>query len=234
LLDFVLRCLKTKSSVLTGNLSVNFPYSAHVTFTYECILGQEERIEELRDTHRLESQSQSEQVIRLRKQVEEAEAVLKASQIVENKRKDESETAALQVEKLKAETERLKTIAAQEEEKRAKAIALLKTVRQKLVKTEKERDDTIKEVNDLKEKDKVERAKEKAERQRLQQEIELENLDRGKAVAGLKAQFDKELSTLKDRQEKDISALKSQFELEIAARQVTNSIFLLLVIDRLI
>lgn len=107
-----------------------------------------------------------------------------------------------------------------EEEKRTKAIALLKTVRQKLVKAEKERDDTIKEVGELKEKDKADKAKERLEKIRMQSEIEQANLEREKAVAGLRVQFDKEVALLKDKQEKDIQMLKGQFESETVALRV--------------
>ena len=43
------------------------------------VTGQDERIEELRDIHRLESKSQSDQIDKLKAQVEEAEKLLKAA-----------------------------------------------------------------------------------------------------------------------------------------------------------
>jgi hypothetical protein len=107
-----------------------------------------------------------------------------------------------------------------EEEKRTKAIALLKTVRQKLVKAEKERDDVSKEVNELKEKDKADKTRERVERIKLQNEIEQANLEREKAVAGLRTQFDKEVALLKERQEKDIHVMRGQFDSETAALKV--------------
>ena len=107
-----------------------------------------------------------------------------------------------------------------EEEKRTKAIALLKTVRQKLVKAERERDDVTKEVGELKEKDKADKTRERVEKIRMQNEIEQANLEREKAVAGLRTQFDKEVALLKDKQEKEIQALKGQFESETAATKV--------------
>jgi len=109
-----------------------------------------------------------------------------------------------------------------EEEKRTKAIALLKTVRQKLVKAEKERDDVVREVNELKEREKTDKARERVEKIRMQSEIEQANLEREKAIAGLRIQFDKEISLLKDRQEKDVQALMGQFELETAALKVCD------------
>lgn len=168
----------------------------------------------------MESKSQSEQIDKLRKQMGEAEALLKVSQNSETSKKDESQKYNAEIDKLKAETEKFKNIAALEEEKKSKAIVLLKTVRQKLVKAEKERDDAMKEVNDLKERDKVERAKEKAEHLKLQQEIDQVNSEREKAVVGLKTQFDREVGTLKDRKDKEITTLKSQYELEAITLKV--------------
>lgn len=205
-----------------GNSCVCIHIAANILNLTYFFLGQDERIEELRDTHKLESKSQSEQIDKLHKQMEETEVLLKASQSTETNKKDESQKTNAEMEKLKAEAEKFKTIAAQEEEKRTKAIVLLKTVRQKLVKAEKERDDAMREVNDLKEKDRVEKIKEKSERLKLQQEIEQVNLEREKAVAGLKAQFDREVSNLKDRKEKETSALKGQYELEAITLKVSR------------
>lgn len=175
---------------------------------------QEERIEELRDTHRLESSSQSEQIDRLKRQVEEAEALVKASQ--SSITQGESSVAAYkaEIDKLKTDVAKAHGLVKEEEEKRVKAISLLKSVRQKLVKAEKDREEATKEVHVLKEKEKAEREKEQAERNRLQKEIESVNNEREKAVAGLKAQFDKEVATLKERFERDSAAMRSQYELE--------------------
>ena len=183
-------------------------------------IGQEERIEELRDTHRLESKSQSDLIERLRKQAEEAEALLKASYSAETTNKELTEKLRSEITNLHGELEKQKGVVKDEEEKRTKAIALLKTVRQKLVKAEKERDDTIKEVGELKEKSKADKAKERVEKIRMQSEIEEANLERERAVAGLRTQFDKEVALLKDKHEKDVQMLKGQFESETVALRV--------------
>lgn len=120
-----------------------------------------------------------------------------------------------------------------EEEKRTKAIALLKTVRQKLVKAERERDDVTKEVNELKEKDKADKTRERVEKIRMQNEIEQANLEREKAVSGLRTQFDKEVALLKDKQEKEIQALKGQFESEAAATKVCFACCLHIPVDHM-
>ncbi|KAJ7786400.1 hypothetical protein B0H16DRAFT_1657710 [Mycena metata] len=181
---------------------------------------QEDRIEELRDTHRLESTSQSVQIEKLKKQLAEVEALLTASQA----QGDESATAQkAEIDRLRGEVERSTRVAKEEEEKRVKAISLLKTVRQKLVKAEKERDDTLREVATSKDKDKVDRERDQLDRARLQAEIGAVNSEREKAVAGLKIQFDREIATLRDKQEKEVSALRGQFELEALTTKSTHS-----------
>ena len=157
---------------------------------------------------------------RLRKQAQETEALLHASHSAEAMNKESTEKFQSEISNLRADLEKQKGAVKDEEEKRTKAIALLKTVRQKLVKAEKERDDLVKEMSELKEKDKADKARERAEKIKLQNEIEQGNLEREKAVAGLRTQFDREVILLTDKQEKDIQALKRQFDSEMAALKV--------------
>ena len=135
-------------------------------------------------------------------------------------KKESTEKLQSTINDLRAGLEKQQGAVKDEEEKRTKAIALLKTVRQKLVKAEKERDDAINEASDLKEKEKADKARERVEKVRLQNEIEQANLEREKAIAGLKTQFDKEVVLLKDRQEKEIQVLKGQFDSETSALKV--------------
>jgi len=128
-----------------------------------------------------------------------------------------------EIDRLQAEVSKVNGLAKEEEEKRVKAISLLKTVRQKLVKAEKDRDDAIKESNINRDKEKAEREAERVERLKLQREIGSGNNEREKAVAGLKAQFDKEVVNLKERYEKDAAALKGQFELEAVTTKVRSA-----------
>ncbi|KAH7915816.1 peroxisomal membrane anchor protein conserved region-domain-containing protein [Hygrophoropsis aurantiaca] len=187
------------------------------------LIRQEERIEELRDTHRLESSSQSAQIEKLRKQVEEAEALLAASQVSSSHSDTEIIKRNTEIDRLNNEIAKVKESAKEEEEKRVKAISLLKTVRQKLVKAEKERDDVTRESNDAREREKQEKEKEKAERSKLQSEIDVANSEREKAIIGLRAQFDKELTLTKDRAERELSAVKGQLELEIITLKSSHS-----------
>ena len=146
-----------------------------------------------------------------------------ASHSAETTNKESTDKLQSEITNLKTELEKHKGAVKDEEEKRTKAIALLKTVRQKLVKAEKERDDVVREVSELREKDKADKVRERVEKIKMQSEVEQANLEREKAVAGLRIQFDKEVALLKDKQEKDIQALKGQFESEAAALKVCDT-----------
>lgn len=183
-------------------------------------------MQELRDTHRLESNSQSDQIAKRRREVDEAEALFKASQDSISQLEHESAKQKAEINRLHAEVGHSKVLAKEEEEKRVKAISLLKTVRQKLVKAEKEKEDVLKEVGALRERETGEREKEQAEKAKLQGEIATVNEEREKAVVGLRAQFDREVANVKDRHEKEISALRAQFELEAIASKVRHPMML--------
>lgn len=185
------------------------------------LLGQEDRIEELRDTHRLESASQSDQIDKLRKQLSETEALFASAQDSIHTNEKELEKQKAETDRIRVEVEHWKGVAKEEEEKRVKAISLLKSVRQKSVKAEKEKEEATKELASLRDKERGEREKEAAERARLQSEIDTVNAEREKALKGLKAQFDKEMANLKDRSEKEVTALRGQYEMEALTAKVS-------------
>ncbi|KAH8120436.1 hypothetical protein DFH11DRAFT_1560033 [Phellopilus nigrolimitatus] len=174
----------------------------------------DDRIEELRDTHRLESRSQTELVDSLRKQLEEAEALLKAACSSTTQAEDESRKRQAELDQARTEAQKLRDNVKEEEEKRGKAISLLKTVRQKLVKAEKDRDDAAREASTLREKEKAEKEKETAEKAKLEKEIEDVRVEKERDISGLKVHFDRELAAMKDRFEKEFSVRKGQLEYE--------------------
>ncbi|KAJ7597112.1 hypothetical protein C8J56DRAFT_1011641 [Mycena floridula] len=182
---------------------------------------QDGRIEELRETHLLESKSQSEQIDHLRKQLEESEALLKAAHESVTQGHDDSAKRQTDIQRLQMELDKSKLVVKEEEEKRVKAISLLKTVRQKLVKAEKEKDDAIKEANVLKERDREDKDRDQGEKNKLLKEMENINAERDKALQGLRAQFDKEMAHLKDRHEKELAAVKGQLELDAVTTKST-------------
>jgi hypothetical protein len=168
----------------------------------------------------MESSSQSDQIEKLKKQLADVEPLLKASQGSITQRDENAAAQKVEMERLLGEVERFKKTAKDEEEKRVKAISLLKTVRQKLVKAEKERDDMQRETATSKEKEKADREREHLERSKLQAEVEMVNSEREKAVAGLKSQFDREVATIKDRHDKETAGIRGQFELEALTAKV--------------
>ncbi|KAK0198383.1 hypothetical protein F5146DRAFT_86985 [Armillaria mellea] len=184
---------------------------------------QDERIEEMRDTHRLESKSQSELIDSLRSQLNESEALLKASQTSLSQNGDEISKHKAELERMQAEILKIKEVAKDEEEKRTKAISLLKTVRQKLVKSEKDKEEALKQVSALREQEKEYKERDSTEKSRLRKDVDTANAEKEKAVTGLKIQFDKEIAALKDRYEKELAAQKGQFELDAVTTRSSHT-----------
>ncbi|KAF5355875.1 hypothetical protein D9756_003815 [Leucocoprinus leucothites] len=175
---------------------------------------QEDRIEELRETHKLSSSSQVNQIDTLRSQLRETDALFQEAQKSITKLEETVSQKEKEVKALKSDAERLNTLVKEEEEKRTKAISLLKSVRQKLVKAEKEKEDGLKELAMLRERERTNAEKEQAERKRFEREMEAAQAEKDKALASLRAQFEKDISGLKERHDKEIAAMRGQFELD--------------------
>ncbi|KAG8920466.1 hypothetical protein FRC02_000888 [Tulasnella sp. 418] len=179
----------------------------------------DERVEELRDIHRLESKSQSEQIDKLKLQVKEVEALLTATSATTSSIEAASSSKQSTIDQLKKDLSNAQTTIKEEEEKRTKAIILLKTVRQKLVKAEKDREDMTKERDDVR----AERDTAKSEIAQAKSEVDKVKSEKEKDVAGLKAQFDREVASLKEKFEKEASTRKSQFELEAITTKAAHT-----------
>jgi hypothetical protein len=164
----------------------------------------------------------------LRTQIQRNEALFKATQ--SSKAQLEADIAKRKVEtdQMRTEVEKVNAFAKDEEEKRSKAVSLLKTVRQKLVKAEKDREDALKEMAALKESQKVEHDKEQLDRERLQSELNKLRIEKEVSLADHRAQFEKDIAALKQRSEKELSTLRSQFELETVAAKAWLTSFLVL------
>jgi chromosome segregation ATPase len=158
-------------------------------------------MEEIRDTHRLESSSSTKLINELKDQLSKSETSLssQASQQIE-------------IAHLRADLSKAQTQAKEEEEKRSKAISLLKTVRQKLVKLEKEKDEAEK----LKDGD-------RQERQRMVENLEKLRGEREREVSNLRAGFEKEAASLRDKYERDVAAKKAQWELDIITSKASHA-----------
>ncbi|KAG8894748.1 hypothetical protein FRC01_012779, partial [Tulasnella sp. 417] len=179
----------------------------------------DERLQDLRDIHRLESHSQSEQIETLRKRVAEAEALLAASSSTTSNIEAASAAKQNTIAQLTAELQTAKGQVKDEEEKRGKAIALLKTVRTKLVKAEKDKEDVMKEKEDMR----LERDAARGETASLRAEVERMRAEKEREVAALRVQFDRELSSVKDRLEKEAAARKGQFELDAITTKASHT-----------
>ena len=149
-------------------------------------------------------------------QLRETEALFDASE----QRITQLEESLSSQQSSSGELDKLRAQAKEEEEKRVKAISLLKTVRQKLVKTEKERDDALQKVAASKEVDKEEVERERAERVKLQRELEVVQAEKEKTLMMQKAQYEKELALVKEKADRELSAVKGQLELDIITLKV--------------
>jgi len=185
------------------------------------LIAYETRLEELRNDHSLETKAQTDQIEKLRTQLNETEALFQATEkgLAQAAEKLASDTSTSKT--VLEELEKYKTVAKEEEEKRVKAVSLLKTVRQKLVKAEKEKEDALREVAASKQRDSSEKEKDHVERLKLQQELEMAHIEKERAVAAQKAQFEREMALAKERWEKELSAVKGGLELEIITLKVS-------------
>ena len=159
----------------------------------------DERVEEIRDTHRLESKSQTELIDSLRVQLAQAQTRLTSLS-------DSQSSTSAAFEALTGDLEKTKVKAKEEEEKCAKAIALLKTVRTKLVKAEKDRDEALVQV---KEKDAL-----AAEISRLKSEVDRLRTDGVKEVQRVQAVMSANAAADRDQLEREWVARKGQWEIE--------------------
>jgi cell division septum initiation protein DivIVA len=159
-------------------------------------------MEEVRDTYRLESKSQTETISKLRTQLSTAENNLSSSA-----------GDVVQLGQLRADLAKAQTTAKEEEEKRSKAISLLKTVRQKLVKVEKEKEEIEKD-----------RAEERAQRSRAMDDVEKVKAEREREANKLRKSFERELASLKERSDKELAGKKGTWELEMITTKVRESI----------
>jgi chromosome segregation ATPase len=174
----------------------------------------DERVEEIRDTHRLESKSQTELIDSLRAQLAQAQTQL-------NSLSDSQSSASAAFEALTGDLEKTKVKAKEEEEKCTKAIALLKTIRTKLVKAEKDRDEALAQA---KEKDAlaVEIARLKTEVDRVRAEG-VKEVQRAQTVmsgnaAAEREQLEKEWLARKGQWEIEAITLKAQHTKELATK----------------
>ena len=128
-----------------------------------------------------------------------------------------SESAAAQtraeVTAAAAEYDKLKVVAKEEEEKRIKALSLLRALRQKLVKNEQDNRDSDRVIAEARASEKQAQDTLKADRARFDSEIVALRAAQEQQVNKLKQSFERETATLKQQYERDATNKKGQFEL---------------------
>jgi hypothetical protein len=139
---------------------------------------------------------------------------LKAAEGVDTIAEEAATKQKAEIDRLQQEVGNAKAVAKEEEEKRVKAISLLKTVRQKLVKAEKERDDVLREAASLRERERSDKDREQVEKTKLRSEIDGAKAEKENALDMLKTQFESDFADIREGYEKDISVLTGQLELE--------------------
>lgn len=174
------------------------PALGNLSFQVAVGAVQDSRIQELRETHRLESESSNQLVASLRDQVAKAEHTVssQAAQLVH-------------MTQLQNELKTAQARAKEEEEKRAKAVALLKTVRTKLVKVERDKEEADKRQEE-----------DKAERQKLFENLERLRAEREREAQSARQVHEREVAALKERYEKEMLAKRREWELEMITTKV--------------
>lgn len=164
--------------------------------------------------HRLETKSQSEQIDTLSTQLAEKDTALKliASQA---SKADEAATAAkVEVAAGVEAYEKVKIVAKEEEEKRIKALCLLRALRQKLVKSEKDKEEGEREREALKAAELAAQETLRTDRQRFDQEVVSLRAAQEQQLSKLRNSFDREAAQLRTQHEREATARKGQYELD--------------------
>lgn len=168
---------------------------------------QDSRTDELRETHTLESASQSNLIASLRSELSTLQTTHSTLQ----------STHASTVAQLTAS----QITAKEEEEKRLKAISLLKTVRQKLVKADKDKEELAKEKEEMKVASGVAEGEAKKEMERWRTLVEKGRLERERDVKALRNKFEVEVKGLREGFERESRARKEEGEL----KAITDNVY---------
>lgn len=173
------------------------------------------RLQELRDVHRLESSSQSDQIESLRKQLKETEALLAAG-------KATLTSHGIEKSKLQSELTEARNLVKEEEEKRVKAVSLLKSVRQKLVKTEKEKEDAIKDAREISIKEQNAKLRGDTERAEWESKTKRMVADKEREIEETKSKLEREFMKTKSDIEKTFEEVKSRLETDLITAKVVD------------
>jgi DNA repair exonuclease SbcCD ATPase subunit len=110
--------------------------------------------------------------------------------------------------------DKLKIVAKEEEEKRIKALSLLRALRQKLVKSEKDKEEADREKEQLKQAEDKAQEMLKADRTRFDQEIVSMRAAQELQLTKMRQSFERETQSVRAQNEREMAARKGQYELE--------------------
>jgi hypothetical protein len=172
-------------------------------------------MEELRDTHRLESKSQTAQIDSLTSALKPLKDQLARSE--ETLKLTKAEVVLAQ-----EAHEKTKLVAKEEEEKRIKALSLLRALRQKLVKSEKDMEESNKEREALKVSENAAQETLRGDRARFDQEIVSLRAAQEQQHSKMRNSFDRESTSIRAQNERESLAKKRQYELELITIKAAN------------
>jgi hypothetical protein len=171
----------------------------------------------------MEAKSQSDLIDKLKVQLEQKDMALK---LLSTKLGAAEETAKL----AEAATilsneahEKTKIVAKEEEEKRVKALSLLRALRQKLVKSDKDRDEANAVADQLRLTGASASDQVRSELVKHERDIGQQRMMHDSQLVKLRNSFDRETSALRAQYEKETSARKSQFELEVITARAAHA-----------
>lgn len=177
-------------------------------------IGHKAAAEALILSHQNQATSQNDQISTLNLQLSQKDVAAKLlnSQLSET----ESKLKSLEESQVNSteEYEKLKIIAKEEEEKRVKALSLLRALRQKLVKSEKDKEEIEKERDLLKSAESTIQEVIKSDRNRFDQEVTSLRAAQESQLSKMRVAFEKETNSMRLQFEREASTRKGQYELE--------------------
>lgn len=183
-------------------------------FVADALAGHQTRLTELQASHALLDKSAAEKLALVKTQLEQKDVTLKL--VNDQLLASEAARRAVDAEVLKAAEEyaKLKIVAKEEEEKRIKALSLLRALRQKLVKSEKDKEEGDKEREALRLSEAGATDQIRLDRARYDQEVTLLRTSHDQQRAQLRLANERETTQLRAQYERAAAARKAQFELE--------------------
>lgn len=175
---------------------------------------QESRTQELRETHSLESSSTSSQLEKTRNSLSGAESSLAAVTT-------ERDALRVELDSLKIDVTKAKATAKEEEEKRTKAISLLKTVRQKLVKADQAKDEALADREAMRVSGLGKDEEARQELEKVRGELDRVKADRERDVRGLREKFEGEVKGLRAGFERENKTRREEAELKAVTTAVS-------------